>query len=206
MTMNATAQTHRRWPGLIACIAIFLIALAGDLALKAWSFQRVAGQPVVMPDRPGEDVHIPAHDDWTLVAGVLSLKLTVNHGAVFGMGQGGRWFFMAVTLVAAVVIVVLFVRAQRSDRLLRAALALIMGGALGNLYDRARWGFVRDMLYLFPDVHLPFGLRWPDGSRELYPWIFNLADAALVVGIGMILLNMYLKARAEKRRDGPSPS
>jgi len=82
--------------------------------------------------------------------------------------------------------------------------------ALPDLWDRVRAGYsvdnaversmdatfmysaVRDMLYLFPGVKLPFGLRWPggngQGSNELYPWIFNLADAVLLIGLVFIFI------------------
>jgi signal peptidase II len=78
---------------------------------------------------------------------------------------------------------------------LHFGLALILAGALGNLYDRIMYGAVRDMLYLFPGVKLPFGITWPGGNPELYPWIFNIADAALCVGVVLIILTMLRKPR-----------
>ena len=71
------------------------------------------------------------------------------------------------------------------------ALALILSGALGNLYDRVMFGLVRDMLWLFPGVNLPFGLHWPQGSDQLYPWVFNIADMALLFGLGIILILLW---------------
>ena len=77
----------------------------------------------------------------------------------------------------------LFWRSPARAVLLQIALALILAGALGNLYDRIQFAAVRDMLHLFPDTNLPFGLSWPGGGRGLYPWIFNLADVALLFGV-----------------------
>src|SRR5690606_34234449 len=58
------------------------------------------------------------------------------------------------------------------------------------LYDRMTYNAVRDLLWIFPDVHLPFGLSWPEffgGSTQVFPWIFNIADVALNVGVMMSL-------------------
>jgi signal peptidase II len=70
------------------------------------------------------------------------------------------------------------------------ALALLLAGAVGNLYDRITFGVVRDMLWLFPGVKLPFGWTWPGGNDELYPWIFNVADAAMCVALVFLLWMM----------------
>jgi lipoprotein signal peptidase len=151
-------------------IAIFVVALAGDLALKAWSF---AG-------------NVPP-EGTSLVPKILSLRLTENRGAIFGSMQGGKWFFVVASILATGLIVYFFAQSSPHERTTHIGLALILGGAMGNLYDRLAYGFVRDMLHLFPGVKLPFGWRWWGGSDELYPWIFNLADAYLLVGIILVL-------------------
>ena len=107
--------------------------------------------------------------------GKLNLRLVSNTGAVFGLGKGNRWFFVLASLAAICVIGMLFARSDRRARLLHVALALVLAGALGNLYDRWFYGVVRDMLHLFP-------------STELWPWVFNLADVSLLCGVGLILL------------------
>jgi signal peptidase II len=170
---------------------IVVLAVAGDLLLKWYAFENVAGIPIdreVLRESAG--LAIPPHDPVTVVPGVLSLHLTVNHGAVFGIGQGGRWIFVVIAVVACAIIARVFWVSRAKDWLLHAALALITGGALGNLYDRFFFGMVRDMLLLLPETNLPFGWAWPGGSRLAYPWIFNLADAALCVGIGVIVVSM----------------
>jgi len=155
---------------IILFLALFMVALAADLGLKAWSFR-----------------HVPDHGI-TLVPRVLSLRLTRNEGAIFGAMQGQKWFFVAASIAAAGLIVYFFGQSGRREYATHAALSLILAGAMGNLHDRLVEGSVRDMLMLFPDVHLPWGLRWPGGASELYPWIFNLADVFLLVGISLILL------------------
>lgn len=188
---HADASHHfagRDRRSLIVFITSAVVVLAVDLVVKALSFEHVAGQPVVVTPENANDPHlIPPHDAIALVPKALSLKLTINHGAVFGLGAGGRMFFIGVTFVAIAVIVTIFWRSDRRQRIIHVALAMILAGALGNLYDRIVHGAVRDMLYIFPGVKLPFGLSWPGGSDEVYPWIFNVADAGLVVGVILML-------------------
>ena len=86
------------------------------------------------------------------------------------------------------VILVLLYRSPIEARAYQVALALILGGALGNLYDRVRFAAVRDMLHMLP-------------STKLWPWIFNPADVALVIGVGLVLLTSYL---AERQRAADS--
>jgi signal peptidase II len=106
-----------------------------------------------------------------LVPGVLTLRLTLNSGGVFGLGQGFPGFFLAAT-VAIVAVVLLWARRLRDSRM-AVALGLIVGGGVGNLLDR----IVRDLggrVVDFVDLHV-----WP---------VFNLADSCIVVGVGLVLL------------------
>jgi lipoprotein signal peptidase len=101
----------------------------------------------------------------------------VNHGALFGMGGGKKatanTFFAVVSAAAAVAILVWGMRRSTArERWLMAALGLILGGTLGNLYDRLVFGGVRDFLYFYK-------IEWP---------VFNVADCLLVVGAGLLLL------------------
>jgi len=187
---SATPQVTR--PGLNAgrrhtCVAVFalvtLFTLAADLGLKAYAFNHVAGQPVAIDTTDRQYHGVPPHEPVVLIPGVLNLQLTANTGAIFGMGKGSRWVFIAVSLLAIGFIGRVFWRSPARARLLHVALALILAGALGNLYDRVRFAAVRDMLYLFPGADLPWNLSWPGGARGLYPWVFNLADVALLLGV-----------------------
>jgi signal peptidase II len=188
---RSSVSAMRDGRALLVFFAVAAMVLAADLFLKEWSFAHVAGVPVVLhhAGATGPEI-VPQHDAMVVVSKVLSLRLTVNRGAVFGLGAGGRPFFIAMTLIALVVILTMFSRSPRGARLLHVTLALILAGALGNLYDRIVFGAVRDMLYLFPGVNLPFGWHWPGGSAELYPWIFNIADVSLVVGIALLMIRI----------------
>lgn len=173
-TASRPAYRCRRAIALFAIV--FVVLLATDLGFKVWSFEKVP------------------HDNtgWTLIPNTLALRLTVNHGAVFGMMQGQKFFFIAASLVALGMIGYFFSQTGAHERATHFALAAILAGAMGNLYDRIAHGGVRDMLLLLPDVKLPWGLRWPGGLDEVYPWIFNLADVFLLVGIALIVIRSFL--------------
>jgi signal peptidase II len=114
----------------------------------------------------------------------FNLVLVWNPGISFGLlreaGAMGPWL---VTLLAVVISVALVVWLARETRLVaRLALALILGGATGNIIDRLRFGAVVDFL----DFHA-FGYHWP---------AFNLADSAIVVGAAVLLLDSLLGDRA----------
>ncbi|MEZ6192541.1 MAG: signal peptidase II [Phycisphaerales bacterium] len=175
-----------------ACILLFVIVTlavaAADLGLKYYAFHKVAGEPVVLDLSAPPYFGVPHHDPTVLIPGVLNLQLTANEGAIFGIGKGSRWVFIVVGIVAIGFVGRIFWRSDAKLTLFHIALALILAGAVGNLYDRAFYGVVRDMLHMFPDSELPFGLSWPGGGRGLYPWIFNLADVALLFGVITVVL------------------
>jgi signal peptidase II len=118
----------------------------------------------------------------------FSLVLTFNTGAAFSLlAQASGWqrlFFIAIAAVAAVVIVYLLRRHWR-DTLFGVALTLILGGALGNLWDRVALGHVVDFL----DFHAA-GYHWP---------AFNLADSAITLGAVLLVWDGFRKSQA---RDG----
>lgn len=120
------------------------------------------------------------------IPGVIHFHAHVNYGAVFGIGQGQRLVFVVVSAAAIALLGWLFARSG-SQRLYQALLGLLFAGVLGNLYDRMVFGYVRDMIYAFPNV------RWSDlikslPSFEVFPWIFNVADSMLCTGVGAMFL------------------
>lgn len=120
----------------------------------------------------------------------FNLTLQHNTGAAFSFlsdaGGWQRWFFTAIAVVISAVLVVWLYRAERGHWLLALSLALILGGAIGNLWDRLALGYVVD----FISVH--YGGRY-------FP-AFNLADSAITVGAGCMLLDSFLAGR-ENRQD-----
>lgn len=216
-------EMSRRRPSVwLRFLLVVAALLAFDLGLKDWSFNHIADTPirvqtaesggpqVLIPDGEGGDwkvvsrtgpngepPRIPHHDPTVVMPGGLNLQLTLNTGAVFGTGQGGRPIFILVSAVAVVVIVVLLYRSPAKAWFYHAGLAMILAGALGNLYDRVRFSAVRDMLHMLPEVDLPFGLAWPGGATGVWPWIFNVADVALIAGVASVLLVSYASDRKQ---------
>ena len=119
----------------------------------------------------------------SIVDGFFQLVVVWNSGVSFGLMSGNRalppWILSA---VAIAVCVGLFVWLRRNDRRLIAwGIGLVMGGAIGNVIDRARWGAVFD----FADFHVN-QWHWP---------AFNVADSAIVVGVGLMLIDSLLGER-----------
>lgn len=198
---------------VVVFLLLTVVVLGADLGIKSWSFRTVAGEPVVLTPLVAQDHNAfwsqYPHPATVVVPKVLNLRLTTNTGAVFGMGKGNRVAFIGVSAVATAVIGLLFWRSPRNAWVLHGALALILAGALGNLYDRWQFAAVRDMFHMLPGVNLPFGLNWPapstpagqaplQGSTEVWPWIFNLADVALMVGVGLVLLTSLFASEPPK--------
>jgi signal peptidase II len=115
------------------------------------------------------------------VAPVLNLTLTYNAGAAFSfLGTAGgwqRWLFMSLSTVISVVLIVWLARVRSGKRWLSASLSLILGGAVGNLWDRVVIGRVVD----FVDVHYS-GWHWP---------AFNVADSAICIGAVLLLITSF---------------
>jgi signal peptidase II len=107
-----------------------------------------------------------------------------NPGAAWGLLAGQRWLFVVIAL--AVVIGVIYYARRVQSGFVRAALPLLMGGAIGNLIDRIAYGEVVDFL----DVRV---INYP---------IFNVADSAIVIAVGLILLDTWLEFRREQVSKG----
>ncbi|MBI3514308.1 MAG: signal peptidase II [Proteobacteria bacterium] len=118
-----------------------------------------------------------------VVTGFFDLVPVWNKGVSFGMLSGhdgwGAWLLGGVALAVAAGLAVWLARAERG--LLAGGLGLVIGGALGNVIDRGRFGAVFDFL----DFHVA-GWHWP---------AFNLADSAITVGVGLLLLDGLLAGR-----------
>ncbi len=198
-TVVRASRSARAWLVLLTVLAIGLVV---DLGLKRWSFENLANEPVIL-DRE-QLLHdpywrIPHHEPFTLIPRVLELHLVENRGAVFGIGVDQRIFFIVFTVGALMAAVVVFARwTTNRSRMAHFALGLILAGGIGNLYDRVQFGVVRDFVHLFPGWVLPFGWRWREESNEVFPWVFNLADVMLLVGMGMLML--HLNRRDRQRR------
>lgn len=142
--------------------ALALLAVAGSvLALDQWTKQLatrfLSGRPPV-----------------ELIGDSLQLTYALNSGVAFSLGAGSRFPFWLFSVGAAVVILWLLARGKIAHRPQRVALALILGGALGNLVDRVTTGLVVDF------IEVGIGrYRWP---------VFNVADSGVTVGVVLFIL------------------
>jgi len=125
-------------------------------------------------------------DEISVIGDFFMITSIRNTGAAFSLLENQRVFFLIATVVITVGIVWYMARTVRHSgkALLLSGLAVVLGGALGNFIDRARVGEVVDFL------------QFTFGSYRFA--IFNLADTAICIGVGMILLDSLLSARTEK--------
>lgn len=149
---------------LAATSAVFMI----DQTTKAWAIRRL---------RFGGDREI--------IPGLLNFSYAQNTGVAFSMmddqGDAGRWGLSVVAFIAAALVLYFFWRTPRSDDRILGALALLLAGIVGNVFDRSRLGFVVD----FIDIQIG---NWH------YP-TFNVADMAICLGAGLLILDMFLSKR-----------
>ena len=114
-----------------------------------------------------------------------------NEGSAFGFlndaGGWQKWFFNGISIVASIVIIYLLKKHSQNnnqnEKLFCAGLALVLGGAVGNLYDRITLGYVVDFLNFHVNNHY-----WP---------AFNVADSAICVGVGLLLLDSFKANKTE---------
>jgi signal peptidase II len=162
--MNGNATGQWRWLGLTL----------GVIALDQWSKWLI--------------VRAFALGDSLTLLPVFNLVRAHNYGAAFSFldnrnAEWQRWMFSVLAMAVGAVLVVWLRRLSRQANLLAAALAMILAGALGNLIDRLRLGFVVD----FVQVH------W---QQHFFP-AFNVADSAITVGAGLLLLDAWITGRRQ---------
>jgi len=204
-------RSARAWAVLLAT---FALALALDLWTKDWAFRTVADRPVTLryEDVAGNPSYsLPWHAGVRAVPpDLLDFRLVLNHGAVFGIGQGRGALFIAFTVLAVGTALWVFGRHTSSrSHMSHVGLALVLAGGIGNMVDRVSVGAVRDFLHLFPRRELPFGLHWPGGSDEWFPWVFNVADMELIAGMCLLMLAVHLsdrRAARAKADEGAAPA
>lgn len=127
-------------------------------------------------------------DSIPVVENFFNITYVRNKGAAFSFLSNASWrlpFFITISAVAAVVILVAFRRLRDNQRLAHISLAMIFSGAVGNLIDRVRLGEVIDFL----DVHW-YRLHWP---------AFNVADSLICVGVFLLAVDMILEDKRLKR-------
>jgi len=132
------------------------------------------------------ETRVSAFDVHTVIPGFFDIVHSENRGVAFGIfndtpSDWRRLALIVFALAAVVVVAALLWKASRFDRCTAAGLALILGGAAGNLFDRIVWGRVTDFLEFY--IH---NLHWPT---------FNVADSCVVVGSVLLLLDLLRTRR-----------
>jgi len=165
----------RRWK-IFAIVG--LISLIADQATKIWA----RGS---LPTRPGGPFgHYGISE--IVIENFWEWRLSYNPGSAFGLFNetaGARIFLTVIGLVALGFIVLMLHRSRENQTRLAWALGLVAGGAVGNLYDRIASGVVTDFV-----VWKYYDAEWPT---------FNIADVTLVVGVGLLFLDMITEGRTE---------
>lgn len=153
-------------------VAAFGIYMA-DQASKAWALRTLR-----------------FNESKTLISGFLDLIYAENPGIAFGQlqegGSFGRWFFVVLAIAAGIAVLVYFFRTARNDDRILGTCALLLAGIAGNLTDRVRLGHVIDFILL----HYR-SFQWP---------VFNVADMSICAGAFLLIYDMFISGRLEKRR------
>lgn len=175
MTDQQTSRTNGwfpPWPWLWLAVTAVVIVL--DWYAKQW-----ASDALVLY-RPKE------------VFSWLNITLAHNYGAAFSFlsdaGGWQRWFFIVLASIVSLMLLVWLLRLPRREWVTALGLALVLGGAIGNLIDRVQLGYVVD----FIDVHYA-GWHYP---------AFNVADSAITCGVILLLLDTFLLAMKKNRAEG----
>lgn len=157
---------------MIMRIVFFLIAIAAfvlDYITKRWIVN-----------------NMKINEQFSVIGDFFLITSHRNRGAAFGILQEQRVFFIIITIVILVGILwYAHMMREKGSKTLLVGLALVLGGALGNFIDRVRFGEVVDFF------------KFNFGSYT-FP-IFNIADSAIVIGVGLILLDTLLEVRREKK-------
>ncbi|KLU60492.1 lipoprotein signal peptidase [Peptococcaceae bacterium CEB3] len=138
--------------------------------IMVWLIDRALKIVIASRFVPGQSV--------VLIPKVLHLTYVLNPGAAFGLMAGRTWIFIATALIVVLVIIFVQRKVPKGETMIRLAMGMIGGGALGNLYDRIHSGLVIDYL-----------------DFRIWPFVFNFADSMIVIGVGLLLLAVYRKER-----------
>ena len=161
--VQARSSIARRY---LLFVALAVLVLTADQISKAIVAANLRGGAVV-----------------EILGGAIRFDYTVNTGGAFSFFRGGGMVLAAIAALVCIGLLVPYRRLGGSPLPVRVALGLILGGAMGNLLDRVRLGYVVDFV----------DLRW-------WP-VFNLADSAVVVGVALLILYVQSEGRRRERSD-----
>ena len=125
-----------------------------------------------------------------IIKNVLHFTYVENRGMAFGLLADRRWIFLVASVVG-IGLVALYLFRFTKRPLSRVALALIVGGGIGNMIDRVRLGFVVDFIDFC--------------AFDFWVWVFNIADAAVCVGAALFMLDLILELVEDYKKQKPLP-
>jgi len=187
---RSTRDPSKTHPSYVFLAVVSVLTLGSDIGSKLWAEHRLETYP---PFNPIWQTH-------------LTFTLARNRGGAWGLLQGAsenvrRPFFLLVSVAAITFIVTLYRRLQPRQRALKWGLPLVLGGALGNVFDRIRYGWVID----FIDYKAEWVRKMNDlvgrafGGPKTIPtdhWpTFNVADVAICVGVALMAIDMFTAKR-----------
>jgi signal peptidase II len=191
---RSARDPNKRHPSFVFLAVVSIVTLASDIGSKFWAEHRLETYPPVVP----------------LWQTHLTFTLARNRGGAWGLLQGAsenvrRPFFLLVSVAAITFIVTLYRRLQPRQRALKWGLPLVLGGALGNVFDRIRYGWVID----FIDYRAEWVRKMNDLAGKAFPssrsiptdhWpTFNVADVAICVGVALMAIDMFTAKRGRVR-------
>ncbi len=171
----------RLWKLKLVCIVLFAVWLAFDLWSKADMQERLG----LVPRQPRSAHQID------VIPGFLAWQGTWNPGVTFGIAPGQTKLILVLTGIATIALLAWFGGTRSRSRSLHVGLALILSGAIGNLYDRWHWSEVRDFILVYLGELKDPSWTWPN---------FNVADSGIVVGVGLVLWDALFGIGAQEAK------
>lgn len=149
------------------------------IALLVIAFDQLTKWMIVKKMEYGESIEI--------IENLLYITSHRNRGAAWGILQGQMWFFYIITIAVIIGVVYYIKKMAKTSRLLGVSLGLMLGGAIGNFIDR----IVRQEVVDFVHTYI-FSYSFP---------VFNIADAALSIGVVLLVIHMFLEEKNAKEKD-----
>jgi signal peptidase II len=176
-------------PSYLFLAVVAVVTLGSDIGSKLWAEHRLDAPPAFPP----------------LWSTHLTFTLAKNRGGAWGLLQTAnenirRPFFLLVSIAAITFIVTLYRRLQPRQRALKWGLPLVLGGALGNVFDRIRYGWVIDFIDYRAEwvrkMNDVVGRAFPGHGTPTDHWpTFNVADVAICVGVALMAIDMFTSKR-----------
>ena len=158
---------------------IILFVCALDQFTKLYAMDFIANSTGLTVETLRQGASVPIIDK------VLNFTYIENDGMSFGLLDDKRWIFMSLSVIGILLMIGYLIYIKGKEKMLSFALALVIGGGIGNMFDRISLGYVVD----FIDVC----------CFDFWMWTFNVADSAICIGAGFVILALLLDYKQEKK-------